>query len=162
MDDTFQFALIDLIGNDVPELVADHSGYDVSVFTWVDEEVITVMDQWSYGAMGNMGYEYLPGRNVIRNYNMESAGAIIYEVYMMVDDNYEVVNIFSEDLSIRYIRDTNANGIIDEEDEYSDEPVYYCNETEISEEEYVSWQITGDYERIAGDMSADAMIDLLQ
>lgn len=162
MDDTFQFALIDLIGNDVPELVADHSGYDVSVFTWVDEAVITVMDQWSYGAMGNMGYEYLPGRNVIRNYNMESAGAIIYEVYMMVDDNYEVVNIFSEDLSIRHIRDTNANGIIDEEDEYSDEPVYYCNETEISEEEYVSWQITGDYERIAGDMSADAMIDLLQ
>lgn len=161
-DGSLQFALIDLIDNGVPELVVDYSGYDVSVFTWVEEGVITLMDQWPYGAMGNMGYEYLPGQNVIRNYNMESAGAIIYESYMKVNDNYEVVSIFDEDISIRYIRDSNANGIIDEEDEYSDEPVYYCNETEISEKEYAAYQIAGDYESIKGSMSADIMLDLLR
>ncbi len=161
-DESLQFALIDLIDNDVPELVIDHSGYDVSVFTWVEGEIIILMDQWSYGAMGNMGYEYLPGQNVIRNYNMESAGAIIYESYMKVNNNYEIVSIFDEDLSIWYIRDTNANGIVDEEDEYSDEPIYYCNEIEISEEEYVSYRIAGDYEPIMGSMSAGTILDLLQ
>ena len=161
-DESLQFALIDLIDNGVPELVVDRSGYDISVFTWAEGEIIALMDQWSYGVMGNMGYEYLPGQNVIRNYNMESAGAIIYESYLKVNDNYEVVSIFDETLSMRFIIDTNANGIIDEEDEYSDEPFYYYDETEISEEEYASYQIAGDYEAITGSMSADTILNVLQ
>lgn len=161
-DESIQFALIDLIDNGVPELVADHPGYDVSLFTCVDEGIITLMDQWSYGAMGNMGYEYLPGQNVIRNCNMEGAGAIVYESYMKVNDSYEIENVYDEEISIQYIRDTNADGIVDGEDEYSDEPVYYCGETEISEEEYTSYQIIGEYEQIAGTMSADAMIGILR
>lgn len=161
MDGSLQFALIDLIDNGVPELVADYPGYYVSVFTWGEEEVITLMDQWPYGAGGNMGYDYLPGQNVIRNYNMDYAGAVVYESYMKVNDNYEIVNIFDEEISIRYIRDTNNNGMIDEEDEYSEEPIYYCNDIEISEKEYVSYQISGDYEYIEGNMSAEAMLSLL-
>ncbi len=160
-DESIQFALIDLIDNGVPELVAEHSGYDVSVFTCVDEGIVTLMDQWPYGAMGNMGYEYLPGQNIIRNYNMESAGAIVYESYMKVDNSYEIVNIYSDDISIRYVKDTNADGIVDGEDEYSDDPIYYYGETEISKEEYISYQIVGEYEQIGGSMSADAMIDIL-
>lgn len=160
-DSTLQYALIDLIDNGVPELVVDHSGYDVSVYTWIEEEAVALMDQWSYGAMGNAGYEYLPGQNVIRNYNMESAGAVVYESYMEVNDAYEVVSIYDEDLSIRHVRDVNGDGLIDE-DEYSEEELYYLNETEISKEEYASYQIVGDYEPIKGSMSADAMIGLLQ
>ena len=160
-DESIQFALINLIDNGVPELVAGHFGYDVSVFTCVDEGIVTLMDQWPYGAMGNMGYEYLPGQNIIRNYNMESAGAIVYESYMKVDNSYEIVNIYGEDISIRYIKDTNADGIVDGEDEYSDDPIYYYGETEISEEEYTSYQIAGEYEQIEGSMSADTMIDIL-
>ena len=160
-DESIQFALIDLIDNGVPELVADHPGYNASVFTCVDEGIVTLMDQWPYGAMGNAGYEYLPGKNVIHNSNMESAGAIIYESYMKVDDNYDIVNVYDEDLSVRYIRDTNADGIVDGEDEYSDMPIYYYGETEISEEEYTSYQILGEYETIKGTMSADAMIGIL-
>lgn len=160
-DESIQFALIDLIDNGVPELVADHPGYNVSVFTCVDEGIVTLMDQWSYGAMGNAGYEYLPGKNVIRNSNMESAGAIIYESYMKVNDNYDIVNVYDEDLSVRYIRDTNADGMVDEEDEYSDMPIYYYGETEISEEEYTSYQIHGEYETIKGTMPADVMLGTL-
>lgn len=161
-DESIQFALIDLIDNGVPELVADHPGYDVSVYTCIDEGIVTLMDQWSYGVMGNAGYEYLPGKNVIHNSNMESAGAIIYESYMKVDDNYDIVNVYDENLSVRYIRDTNADGIVDGEDEYSDIPIYYYGETEISEEEYTSYQIAGEYEMIKGTMSADAMIGILR
>ena len=160
-DESIQFALIDLVDNGVPELVADHPGYDVSVFTCIDEGIVTLMDQWSYGAMGNVGYEYLPGENVIHNSNMESAGAIIYESYMKVNDDYAIVNVYDEDISVRYIRDTNADGIVDGEDEYSDTPIYYYGETEISEEEYTSYQIAGEYEMIKGTMSADAMIGIL-
>lgn len=160
-DESIQFALIDLIDNGVPELVADHPGYNVSVFTCVDEGIVTLMDQWSYGAMGNAGYEYLPGKNVIRNSNMESAGAIIYESYMKVNGNYDIVNVYDEDLSVRYIRDTNADGMVDEEDEYSDMPIYYYGETEISEEEYTSYQIHGEYETIKGTMPADVMLGTL-
>ena len=161
-DESIQFALIDLIDNGVPELVAGHFGYDVSVFTCVDEGIVALMDQWPYGAMGNMGYEYLPGQNVIRNYNMESAGAIVYESYMKVDNSYEIVDVYDEDISIRYIKDTNADGIVDGEDEYSDDPIYYYGETEISEEEYKSYQIAGEYEQIEGSMSADTIIDILR
>ncbi len=65
------FSLIDLTGNDAPELVADASGYYVSVFAYVDGEVIPVMDQWPYGAGGANGYEYAPGENVIADVREE-------------------------------------------------------------------------------------------
>lgn len=161
-DDSIQFALIDLIDNGVPELVADNPGYYVSVYTWVDEEVVTLMDQWGYGAGGNNGYQYLPGQNVIRNYNMDYAGAVIYESYMEVNSDYEITSISDEELSIWRLKDTNNNGMIDEDDEYTDEPTYYCNGVEVSEEEYASYQITGDYEPINGNMSADAMLDFIK
>lgn len=152
-DDTARFALIDLTGNDIPELVTEQY-YTVSVYTWADGKLKTIMDQWGYGAGGNYGYEYLPGENVIRNFNSDYAGAVIYEFYMTVDDNYELVNAFDEDLSIRYVTDTNGNGWIDDDDEYSDEPAYYYGETEISEWEYGNYQIPGDYEEITGNLSA--------
>lgn len=78
-DETVRFSLIYLTGSDIPELVAEHSGYDVSVFAWVDGKIITLMDQWPYGAGGNAGYKYLPENNVIRNYNMDYAGAVKVE-----------------------------------------------------------------------------------
>lgn len=157
-DDSLQFALIDLIGNGVPELVADNPGYYISVFTW-DGEVVTLMDQWGYGVGGNNGYEYLPGQNVIRNYNMDYAGAVIYEDYMTVNDAYEI-NPINEGFSIWYFKDMNGNGQLDE-DEYSEEPIYYYGDTEISEEDYVKSQITGDYEWIKGSMLADTMLDFI-
>ena len=75
------------------------------------------MDQWPYGAGGNTGYEYLPGNNIIRNYDMDYAGAVIYESYLTVNDDYEVVELLDEGLSIWYFRDINGDGMIDE-DEY--------------------------------------------
>ena len=157
VDDTMLFSLIYLTGSDIPELVVEHSGYDVSVFAWVDGKIITLMDQWPYGAGGNTGYEYLPGKNIIRNYDMDHAGAVIYESYFTVNDDYEVVELLDEGLSIWYFRDANGDGMIDE-DEYCDEPIYYYGDSEISEEEYASYQVRGDYEVICGEMSTEEIL----
>lgn len=152
------FALINLDDNDIPELVADYSGYGVSVFTWVDETLVAIMENWSYGAMGNHGYDYIPGGNVIRNYNSDQAGAIVNESYMKVNDANELVDIYDETLSYWFFEDTNGNGIMDENEPYSDEPYYYYGNTEITEEKYASYQIPGIYELITGDMSAEEIL----
>ena len=161
VDDTMQFSLIYLTGSDIPELVAEHSGYDVSVFAWVDGKIITLMDQWPYGAGGNTGYEYLPGNNIIRNYDMDYAGAVIYESYLTVNDDYEVVELLDEGLSIWYFRDINGDGMIDE-DEYCDEPIYYYGDSEISEEEYAAYQVRGDFDMICGEMSTEEIMAQLE
>lgn len=88
-----RFALIDLTQNEAPELVADNPGYYVSVFAWANGEVVCIMDQWPYGAFGNQGYEYLPGQNVIRNFNSDMAGAIVYESYMSINSAHEVESL---------------------------------------------------------------------
>lgn len=156
-DDTIQFSLIYLTGNKIPELVAEHHGYDVSVFAWADGEIVTLMDQWAYGAGGNIGYEYLPGNNIIRNYNMDYAGAVIYELYFTVNDSHEVIELLDEELSIWYFRDINEDGEIDE-DEYCDDPIFYYGDTEVSEEEYDSYQVKGDFETIRGELSSEEIL----
>lgn len=160
-EETASFSLIYLTGSDIPELVAEHSGYDVSVFAWVDGKIITLMDQWPYGAGGNTGYEYLPGNNIIRNYDMDYAGAVIYESYLTVNDDYEVVELLDEGLSIWYFRDINGDGMIDE-DEYCDEPIYYYGDSEISEEEYAAYQVRGDFDMICGEMSTEEIMAQLE
>lgn len=156
-----KFALIDLTGGDVPELVADDSGYSISVFTWADGKLITLMEQWSYGIGGNMGYEYLPGSNVIRNYTQEQAGIIVNESYMTVNGKLQVVNLYDKTLSRRYFKDMNGNGIMDGNEVYRETPCYYYGSTEITAGEYAAYQISGDYQWITGKQSAEAILTQL-
>lgn len=160
-NDELQFALIDLTESDIPALVADYSGYYVSVFIWADETLVTVMEDWAYGAMGNHGYEYLPGGNVIRNQNSDQAGAIVYESYMTMNDAHEVVALYDETLSFWFFKDSNGNGTIDENEPFSEEPYYYYGNTEISKEEYDTYRISGEYEWITGDKSTEEILSQL-
>lgn len=159
-DTTTQFALINLRDSDIPELVVEQQ-LEINVFTWAEGELITLIDQWSYGGGENKGYEYLPGKNVIRNFNSDYDGAILYEDYMMVDNNYQLISVLDEALSIRYIKDANGNGLIDDSDEYSEEPSYYYGDTEISETEYKAYQISGNYELINGNASVEQIFSLI-
>lgn len=160
-DSSTQFALIDLLGNDIPQLVAEQ--YDmVSVFTWADGELVTLIDQWGYGVGGNAGYYYLPGENVIYGSDSDYAGAIMYEYYMRVNGRYDVESVYDQELSIRYITDTNGDGWINEGDAYSDDPAYYYGDIQISEEAYESYQIDGWYEQITGDLYADEVLAQLE
>lgn len=160
-DNTYLFDLIDLDGNNVLELVADHPGYDVSVFTWVDGKIITLMEQWDYGAMGNLGYQYLPRHNVIYNYDMDNGGAVIYENYWAVNRYYEVASISGETLITCHFNDTNRNQMLDEDEEYSDEPFYYYGDTEITKKEYESYRFQGNYKLISGDKTSEEILKQL-
>lgn len=153
-DNELQFALIDLTGSDIPALVSDHSSYYGSVFIWADGALFTVME-------GIRGSSYLPGGNVICVWDKLQAGAIVYESYMTVNDAYEVVDIYDESLSSWYFKDINGDGIMDENEPVSEEPYYYYGNTEITAEEYSSYQIPGDYEWIAGDKSVEEIISQL-
>lgn len=160
-DGSLTFDLIDLTGSDIPELTAGLDGYYVSVYMWADGEAVPVMEYWPYGAFGNPGYEYLPGQNIIRNYNSDQAGAIVYESYMTVDANHEVVSILDDSLSTWYFWDRNENYIVDDDEPYLEEPIYYYGDMQITEEQYAGYQIPGDYQWIGGDKSAGAMLELL-
>lgn len=64
--------------DDVPELVADVNGYYVSVFTYDNGVVYTLMDDMAYGSHGCVGYEYLPRQNVVHCFYLEQ-GIMSYQ-----------------------------------------------------------------------------------
>lgn len=161
-DSTYLFDLIDLDGDDVLELVAERTGYDISLFTWFNGDVVTLMDEWVYGAMGNNGYGYLPGRNVIYNYDMDQGGAIIYESFWAMNRYNEVARLSGETITICYFNDANRNRMIDEGEEFCEEPFYYYGDTEITEEEYESYQFQGEYEWISGKKTFEEILRQLK
>ena len=161
-EDGFEYDLIYLDEDDIPELAAGRTGYNVSVYSFFSGVLYTIMDDWAYGAMGNAGYEYIPKKNVIRNYNSDLAGAIVYEAYYQIDENYELQLYYDEVLSIWMFKDLNENYMMDE-GEYNDTDLYYYfGEKEISQEEYNSYLIVGDYESICGRESASTIIAHLE
>lgn len=155
-----QFALLDLTAKEIPELVAEYHGYGVMVFFYADGEVLGG-DPWPYGAGGNLGYEYLPGENVILNYNNDYAGTIQYESYFALGSAGEPSPLPGDQLSIRHFRDANGNGYPDEDEPFQEEPIYYVGDSEVSKDVYASHQITGEFEWLGGDKSTEEMLALL-
>lgn len=139
----FKFGLIDLISNNAYALVADLPGYYVNVYVYDNGNVKPIMEEWGYGAGGNQGYQYLPGKNIILNTTLGGAGREVYETYMCVDSNNKVVNVYDYDLCSSYPSS------------------YYYGDTEISEYEYSCYQVHGEYNEITGNLSADDMISTL-
>ena len=161
-NDNLQFALIDLTRNDAPELVADLPGYYIRIFSWEDGKIYSLgEDQWPYGAGGNNGYEYLPGENLIRNFNSDYAGAVVYESYYGINFAHELSALPSDQLSIWYFRDTNGNGYPDENEPFLEDPIYYLGDTEVSKDVYASHQVSGNYQWISGEKTASEMLAML-
>lgn len=161
-NDNLQFSLIDLTKNDAPELVADLPGYYISIFSWENGEVYSLgEDQWPYGAGGNNGYEYLPGENLIRNFNSDYAGAVVYESYYGINFAHELSALPSDQLSVWYFRDTNGNGYPDENEPFLEDPIYYVGDNEVSKDVYASHQVSGDYQWISGEKTESEMLALL-
>lgn len=160
--DNLEYDLIYLNEDDIPELVVDKTGYEVSIYTYSSGELYTIMDHWPYGAMGNAGYEYIPRKNVIRNYNADLAGAIMYISYDRVNENYEIESYYDAALSSWSFRDSNHNYFMDENEPVTAERFHYYGEKEITAEEFDTYMIRGKYAMVQGKMCASEMIATLQ
>lgn len=140
------YALINFDGDDTPELVVSH-GSAVSLYTYAGGRVYTLMDAWGFGAGGNAGYEYVPGGNVMRNFNSDFVGAVRYETYYRIGEKHRFEPYYDQELYTTLFEDKNGNQVPD-----SDEPVdentvhYYYGTNELSAEDYASMQIPGNYE----------------
>lgn len=155
------YDLIDFDGDEVPELVIGDDGYWVSMFTYADGTLYTVMDQWPYGAGGNSGYEYLPGQNVLRNYDADGAGAIMWTSFGKIGSSHEMESYYDQSLSEWMFKDKNHNYLQDEDEPYEEETFYYYGEQEITEQEFASYLIPGDYRLINGTKTYDEIIQIL-
>ncbi len=147
----YTYDLIYFDDDDIPELAVGLDGYWISMYTYDPKEgdVHTVMDRWGYGAMGNTGYEYLPKKNYLRNYNSDHAGAVMYTYYGKMK-NYEIV--CRRELKQMFFVDKNHNQMPDA-GEFTDQPSYYCGGKKISEDKYMSYLKKGKFKGIKGKMT---------
>lgn len=144
--------LIQVDEDGIPELAAGVNGYYTDLYTYHDGTVYTLMDHWAYGAMGNAGYEYAPGKNSVRNYDSDYAGAILYTTYMEISDRHTL------DVAVQIetynFDDANGNGTPDEDELESvgQYGVSYIDGKEVTEKECASYD-AGGYTPIPGDMT---------
>lgn len=154
------YDLIQFDHDDMPELVIADNGFWVSLYTYHDGRAYSLMDHWGYGVMGNAGYEYIPGGNRVRNYNSDYAGAIRYNTYMSMNDQYSLKTV-TEIVTYNF-DDVNGDGYpdADEEDSIGYYSVSYVDGVEITDEQYAGYD-AGEYEFIAGRMSREELMRAL-
>lgn len=163
--DGIDFGLIYVNDDGIPELVFGPKGYWVSVYTWQDGQVYTVMDQEAYGTWGR-NYNYIPFQNAIKEYSYSYfdhddngfTRRLYYDFYQMAETTYELEYVYGlivED----FVKDE-----VDEAEAYA---LYYVEpdgtEREITEEEYDAYFFAREEEYISlrGDFSADEIINEL-
>ena len=119
-NEDLSYNLVYIDNDDIPELVVDRTGYEVSVYKYSDGVAKPVIEGWAYGAFGNHGYDYAPKKNCMRNYNSDFAGAIMYTTYFSIHDDGEAV----EDYEVKTMnfKDLDGDGMPSTEElEASDE-----------------------------------------
>ncbi len=151
------YDLTDIDGDDVPELVAGVNGYRVSLYAYRDGKVCVLMDDAAYGAMGNAGYEYAPGKNSIRNYNSDFAGAVLYTTYMAVGGDNRLGTVAQ--IVTYNFDDVNGNGVPDEEEQESlgRYSVSYMDGRVITDEEAAACE-QGEYLWIQGRLGYEELL----
>ena len=155
-----EYDLIYFNEDNIPELVVS-TGAFVSMYTYKEGCLYTLMDHWAYGAMGNAGYEYSPKKNSLRNYNTDFAGALLYTTYMSVNEQMNLETVVG--IETFNFDDVNGNGMPDEEEENSvgNYSISYIEGVEVSDEECATYD-KGDYEYILGSMSYDEILQMLK
>ena len=159
--DKVTFNLVDVDGDDTPELAAGPLGYWVSLYTYADGKVYTLMDYYPYGVSGNIGYDYIPGQNYLHYSSASNAGLIRYDYYMKVNENHELDTIAS--IEARFFDDKNGNGMADQDelDTYTENAKYYKDGEEITAEEVGSYS-KGESRELAGTLTLDELINAMK
>lgn len=140
--DDVTFSLVYFDDDDTPELACGKTGYYVSMYTFKDGVVYTLMDRWGYGAGGNYGYEYLPGENVLLSLNSDMGGAIHTIYYAKMNEDNEIEDIY-------FLRE--------ETDDLGVNTKYYIDDEEITEYDYEDYILEGDFFMIRGEYSRSEM-----
>lgn len=158
-EETYDLIYVD--EDDVPELTIGVDSYWVSLYTYRDGTVYTLMDNWGYGAGGNVGYEYAPRKNNLRNYSNDYAGAISYLTYMTIGEKH-TLDTMAEIRTVLF-DDVNENGVPDEEEMGSlgNYEVSYLNGEEIAAEEWeekCAVYDAGEYVFLEGRLSREEML----
>ena len=159
----YAYDLIYFDEDEIPELVVADNGYFVSLYTFSDGKLYTLMERWPYGAGGNVGYEYSPGKNSLRNYNQDYAGAVVYTTYMTIGKSHSMDEVVQ--IKTLHFDDANGNG---EPDEGETESAYsysvsnsYIDGVAATQEECETYDVGG-YEYIQGSMDLDTLLRRLK
>lgn len=156
-DYEYKYDLIYINSDDIPELVIQKIAY-LSIYTYNDGNMYTLL-QGPLGAMGINGYLYCPKMNSLKYSDADMAGAIKYTTYTKINDNFELeaTNIYTEYL----FNDANGNLMPEEDEVILDEPIFYIDDKEVTEEEAKAFDV-GEYEYIYGKMTIDEIYAKLE
>ena len=157
-DEDNTYNLIYVNNDDIPELSVRVT-CGISLYTYSDGEIYTLMDNWPLGAMGRNGYDYLPECNSVYYEDGDFAGAVRYHTYMSLDENFEFY--VTDQYESHLFNDSNGNGVPDSYDEILDTPLYYIDDKEVTEQE-IAEKKKGEYKSITGDMSLDELYSMLE
>ena len=127
-DEGIGFDLIYFNDDDIPDLVVGYPGYWVSLYLYDQDGIHCPALCWSYGVMGNAGYEYLEKKAIITNYNSDYAGLIGNSSYLVMNDRYEMNLAYYE--KSYYFDDVDGDG------EPSEDERVYTEEAEVKSEYY--------------------------
>lgn len=148
------FNLIKFDDSGIPALTIACQYYYVSMYIYRDGAVHQVIDGWGYGAFGVNGYEYALEQGVIYFSDADYAGALRYDNYLALTDNYEFESICG-DLHSQYFEGDMPG------DTYLDTPLYFVDGQQVSEEVYSTYGVDGDYFSIIGDYTYDQIMEFL-
>ncbi len=157
-EESASFDLIYFDDDDIPELSVRVT-FGISLYTYSDGEIHTIMDKWTFGAMGLNGYYYLPECNSLYFEDGDFAGAIRYHTFLSLDENFEFY--VTDQYESWLFDDVNGNGMPDENDEILDTPLYYIDDKEVTEQE-IAEKKKGEYKSITGDITLDELYLMLE
>lgn len=155
----YRYNLVYLDADDVPELVVDVPGYNLTTYTMADGMPSCLMPGWGYGAMGHSGYEYAEKTGWIRDHDQDYAGALHYTTFLKQDEKGH----FSEGYTREdyFFDDADGDGVPSQEElEHSFEEgvghtEYYVRQPEFHQDDSVKDIVeeldSYDYEVLGGE-----------
>ena len=128
------YDLIYFNDDNIPDLVVGLQGYWVSLYMYKNGSVTEIVDEWSYDAMGNAGYDYLEKKGIIRNYNSDYAGAVMTQNILVLnnDNKFDTLSVTDQGADV-----PESDSSYQEIMKYLEKVKgYYFNDKKITEEEY--------------------------
>lgn len=154
-ENDLQYDLLYVDNDDIPELSSGSEGYYVSLYTFHDGTIHTLMDRWPYGAMGNIGYEYSPHNNNLRNENNDYAGLVHYTTYWKIHPSHELETVVT--IETLHFDDPDGDHVPSNDEEYLEEGTSFINGAAVTEADYAKYD-AGDYEFLVPSKSYDEVM----